>query len=146
MLLGEDEATLVNNTVLEGNATAASLSSPAAGYSRTATIASSPLLAVIETGTAKAKMCDGGHFARSIPAVKCEYEGNSGGRHDCSCEKDRYAAHSMVCGISEKKQASLSVVRARLLRQLSNSDFDPPTFACPPERLLSGGLFVRKKR
>ena len=46
--------------------------------------------------TAKAKMCDGGHFAPPPPLVTFNQDVDGGGRHDCSCEKDRHAARSMV--------------------------------------------------
>ena len=46
--------------------------------------------------TPKAKMCDGGHFVPSSPAIFWRYDSTPGGRHDCSCEKDRHAARPMV--------------------------------------------------
>jgi hypothetical protein len=57
--------------------------------------------------TAKAKMCDKGHFAPSTPAVSSAKGVDGGGRHDCSCEKDRHAACSMIRGVPEEKPASI---------------------------------------
>jgi hypothetical protein len=46
--------------------------------------------------TAKAKMCDEGHFAPSTPAVLSTHDVDGGGRYDCSCEKGWRGVRSMV--------------------------------------------------